>query len=64
MLGGIDINPYLCHQIQFISYDRFRLYFKTGEVLPLQGMGIGRVEEVCGYAAQTYEAGVDIALFK
>lgn len=45
-------------------YDRFRVHFKTVEVLPLQRMGIGRIEEVCGYAAQTYEAGVDIALLQ
>ena len=64
MLGGKDISPYLCHQIQFIGYDRLRVHFTAGEVVPFQGMGVGRIEEVCGYAAQTYEAGVDIALFK
>lgn len=64
MLGGIDISPYLCHRFNFIGYDRLRVHFTAGEVVPFQGMGVGRIEEVCGYAAQTYEAGVDIALLQ
>ena len=64
MLGGKDISPYLCHRFNFIGYDRFRVHFTAGEVVPFQGMGVGRVEEVCGYAAQTFKTGVDIALFK
>ena len=46
------------------GYDRLRIHFKTGEVLPLQGMGIGRIEKVCGFAAQTFKAGANIALLQ
>ena len=35
MLGGIDISPYLCHRFNFIGYDRLRVHFTAGEVVPL-----------------------------